>query len=214
MRWKPILLIFVLTVLGAGTIAVFAMTALDRKVPQAADDDTVVAGSQSVPLVTFIDPSRGAPDAAAGKTVVEYGDFSCPYCRAVEKDVTRLLAAHPEVRFVWKTVPNLQYPGSENLAEAGQCAHEQGRFWEFRDTVFNDGGGTTTETGLALMAKGLGLDVDAFSSCMTQDAALPIIERNVAEAQALGVDTLPYFFIGTRRLSGQVSYEQLEEALR
>ncbi len=212
MRWKPILLIFVLTVLGAGTIAVFAMTALDRQIPASTIEDEIVPGSQAAPLVTFIDPSRGA--TGAGKVVVEYGDFSCPYCRAVENDIERLLAAHPEVRFVWKTVPNRHYPGSDNLAEAAQCAHDQGRFWEFRAALFADGGGTTSDAGLALAAKGLGLDVDAFSACMTNDASIPVIERNIAEAQALGVDALPYFFIGTNRLSGQVSYEQLEAALR
>ncbi|MGA8891394.1 MAG: thioredoxin domain-containing protein [Anaeromyxobacteraceae bacterium] len=80
-------------------------------------------------------PSTGPADAWV--TVVEFSDFECPYCAAVQGTLQSVLStAGSDVRHVWKHFPLSFHAGARPTAIAAECARAQGRFWEFHDLVF------------------------------------------------------------------------------
>lgn len=165
---------------------------------------------QSRPFVTFVDPARGPADAPV--TIVEFGDHVCPYCVALHDGIDRLSREHPdEVRFVWKSAPSPSHPGAQTAAEAAMCAMRQGRFWEFHAALMNEGP-LLDQASMAILANELGLDVNAFGTCLSSGEARPLIERTVSEAKALGVTGIPTVFINDARYEGALSYDQLLEA--
>src|SRR3954470_18867495 len=85
--------------------------------------------------VTARDHVRGPATAAV--TIVEYGDFACPYCRKAYGVVKELLARSPDVRFVFRANPRSHvFPQAQLLAEAAEAAGAQGRYWEMHDRLF------------------------------------------------------------------------------
>lgn len=166
---------------------------------------------QDGPNVSWLDPAVGS--ASATHVIVEYASYACRYCRSVENDLKRLLATRSDVRLVWKDLPETGDNGSQLAAEAAQCAKSQGKFWEFHDQLFSDSSANSTVQ-LSLIAQNLGLDTDAFNACLTNRDQRPFVEHSMTEAEALGIDGIPYFFINGQRHSGALSYEQLEAAVR
>ena len=116
-----------------------------------------------VDLAEPVDPGRdhirGPMDAPV--TVVEYGDFECPYCGQAEPVVRELLADFGDVRYVWRHLPLTDvHPHAQLAAEASEVAGFQGAFWEMRDRLFEHQDRLTLKDLLA-HAKALSLDVDA-----------------------------------------------------
>jgi protein-disulfide isomerase/uncharacterized OsmC-like protein len=110
--------------------------------------------------VNASDHARG-PEAAV-VTLVEYGDFACPYCREAYPMVKRLLAQFPDVRFVFRANPRSHiFPYAERAAEAAEAAAAQGKFWEMHDLLFENQDGLNDESVLKLAAQA-GLDVERF----------------------------------------------------
>lgn len=211
MRWQTSLFLWTTTILAAGVLAFFVGTAF--KAPPKPPESAAPAAppKQDQPFVTFIDPMKGSPTGKV--TIVEFADYNCPFCRAAEDDVQKLIDNHPGlIRYVWKDLPNPNYPGSEEAAEASLCAKDQGKYWEYHQALYQELGGLT-EAQLSIIANNLGLDVQLFSQCLSSHQMAPLVERSMSEAQALGIDATPYFFINGQRYSGQLSYDQLETAI-
>lgn len=77
------------------------------------------------------DPVRGAADATV--RIVEFSDFHCPFCRQARPVLDRLMEEYAgQVQWTWKDYPL----GPTAAAEAAACAHDQGRFWEYHDVLF------------------------------------------------------------------------------
>src|SRR5215472_14400475 len=89
----------------------------------------------AAPQVTAEDHVRGPADAPV--TILEYGDYECPYCRAAFRDVRELVDEHPDdIRFVFRNFPISQlHPHAEQAAEAAEAAAAQGRFWEMYELL-------------------------------------------------------------------------------
>ncbi len=118
-----------------------------------------------VDLVSAVDPARdhirGPVDAPV--TVVEYGDFECPYCGQAEPIIRELLQDFGDVRYVWRHLPlNDVHPHAQVAAEAAEAAAEQGAFWEMHDLLLANQDMLTAED-LMGYARGLGLDMDRFA---------------------------------------------------
>ena len=100
--------------------------------------------------------------ASAPVTVLEYGDFECPYCGQAEPVVRELLADFGDVRYVWRHLPlNDVHPHAQLAAEAAEAAAEQGKFWEMHDLLL-DHQDALEPRDLVRYAEDLGLDVDRF----------------------------------------------------
>src|SRR4029450_4904992 len=95
-------------------------------------------------------------------TVVEYGDFECPYCGRAEPVVRELLADFGDVRYVWRHLPLSDvHPNARRAAEAAEAAAEQGAFWEMHDALFEHQDDLRLGA-LLHYADDLGLDLERF----------------------------------------------------
>ncbi|MGH9040152.1 MAG: Na+/H+ antiporter NhaA, partial [Acidimicrobiia bacterium] len=158
-----------------------------------------------VDLVQPVDPEvdhvRGPVDAKV--TLVEYGDFECPYCGRAEPVVRELVAEFgDELAFVFRHLPLTDvHEHAELAAEAAEAAGAQGRFWEMHDLLMRHQDALTVDQ-LVGHARDLGLDVERFSLELTDRRHALRVARDVAGAEASGVAGTPSFFINGRRHHG------------
>jgi protein-disulfide isomerase len=139
--------------------------------------------------------SLGPADAPI--TIVEFSDFQCPYCsRFREQTFDALLAAYPgKIRIVYRNLPLTSiHPQAMNAAEASMCAGEQNVFWEYHDKLFENYNQLSNEL-YTQLATDLGLNIEAFEACMTEDKYLEAIKADMEFALGLGVQSTPTFFI-------------------
>lgn len=146
-------------------------------------------------------PSRGP--ASAPVTIVEFSDFHCPFCRRVQPVLSELLARYPtQVRLVYRDLPlDSLHPQARRAAEAARCANDQEKFWPFHDALYERGPDASTET-LRAAATAVGLDLAAFEQCLGSGKHREAVQEDVEEAQSLGAEGTPAFFINGRFLSG------------
>ena len=169
--------------------------------------------SFTVPQITDDDHVRGPADAPV--TVLEYGDYECPYCRGAARDVNRMLDLYPEsIRFVFRNFPIQQlHPHAEQAAEAAEAAAAQGRYWEMYELLLEPSSGLDLDS-LLSYALDLGLDVDRFRKEVTSGAYAAKIERDVREGVQNGVNATPKFYVDGQRIDGKFPLEGLEDAIR
>jgi Na+/H+ antiporter NhaA len=168
-------------------------------------------------LADDVDPDRdhlrGPNDAPV--TLVEYGDFECPYCGRAEPVIRELLASFgDEVRYVWRHLPlNDVHSRAQLSAEAAEAAGAQGRFWEMYDAMLSHQDALTPRD-LGRVAEELGLDVERFWSEIRGHEHAPRVAEDVASADASGVSGTPSFFINGRRHQGAYDIDTLSAAVR
>jgi protein-disulfide isomerase len=152
------------------------------------------------------DPSLGT--ASAPVTVVEFSDFQCPFCLRVAPTLKRLREAYGDrVRIVWKDFPLTSiHPQAFKAAEAGQCAREQGKFWEYHDRLFANQQALEPEF-LKKYAVELGLDAATFNACLDTAKYAERVQEHMGVGNSLGVSSTPSTFINGRLLSGAHPYE-------
>jgi Na+/H+ antiporter NhaA len=169
-----------------------------------------------VDLAAPVDPDRdhirGPEDAPV--TLVEYGDFECPYCGQAEGVVRELLADFGDVRYVWRHLPlNDVHPRAQLAAEAAEAAAEQGRFWEMHDLLL-DHQDALRPSDLTGYAAQLGLDVERFRDDLNSHAGAGHIAEDVDSADLSGVSGTPTFFVNGRRHYGAYDIDTLSAAVR
>src|SRR5206468_5807215 len=109
--------------------------------------------------------------ASADVTLVEYGDFACPFCRAAYANIKELIARMPDVRFVFRANPRSHlFAEAEPAAEAAEIAAAQGKFWEMHDRLFQTEGGLSRARLVALAGE-IGLDTAQFERDLTDRAS-------------------------------------------
>jgi len=160
----------------------------------------------------------GYPDAPV--TVIEYSDFQCPFCRRFFMETERLLMAdYIETGKVKLEYRHFAFLGPESLAaaEAAECAGEQGQFWPYHDILFQRQGqensGAFSRENLISFAEELGLDVEAFTSCMDSAKYRQKVLSQTEEGRALGVSGTPTFIIGKYLVRGAQPYEVFRQAI-
>ena len=152
------------------------------------------------------DPSLGA--AAAPVTLVEFSDFQCPFCQRVMPTLKRLRETYGDkVRIVWKDFPlTAIHPQAFKAAEAGQCAREQGKFWEYHDRLFANQQALQPEF-LKKYAMELGLDAAKFNACLDTAKYAERVQEQMGVGNSLGVGSTPSVFINGRLVAGAHPYE-------
>ena len=167
----------------------------------------------TVPEITGDDHVLGPGDAPV--TVLEYGDYECPFCRGAARDLHRMLDLYPgSIRFAFRNFPIPQlHPHAEQAAEAAEAAAAQGRFWEMYDLLLRPSSGLGLDSLLGY-ARDLGLDLDRFGKEVTGGAYAAKIEQDVREGVRNGVNATPKFYVGGRRIDGKFPLEGLEDAIR
>ena len=169
-----------------------------------------------VDLATDVDPDedhiRGPADAPV--TLVEYGDFECPYCGRAEPILRELLSERgADIRFVFRHLPLSDVHDHAQLAaEAAEAAGAQGRFWEMHDLLF-DHQDALTARDLMGYANELGLDLDAFHADLKRHEHAARVARDIESAELSGVAGTPTFFINGQRHHGAYDIQTLKKAV-
>jgi len=142
--------------------------------------------------------------------IVEFGDFGCPACRrwhrsGIKKQVMDTFGT--QVSFTYRHFPVISEHGVE-AAIAAQCAGEQGAFWKYHDLLYERAQGLT-ESELARYAIDLGLDTQAFETCLHSEKMRDYVERDKRSALREGARGTPAFFV-----NGQLVYNPNFEELK
>jgi protein-disulfide isomerase len=171
---------------------------------------------------TPIDPApmEAAPalgPATAPVTITEYADFGCPACwEWYQLGILEQLRAKygDQIRFVWRDFPVVTLL-SPKAAESGQCAHEQGKFWEFHDAVYQHDGAIQASD-LKTYATDIGLDMTKFDECVTSRRFRDRVNAQQHEGFERGLKGAPAFFVNGQPLIGPqrlASFENVIDAI-
>jgi Na+/H+ antiporter NhaA len=169
-----------------------------------------------IDLAVPVDPRRDhvRGPAKAPVTVVEYGDFECPYCGQAESVVREILADYGDVRYVWRHLPLTDvHPHAQLAAEGSEAAAAQGKFWEMHDQLLDHQGALTAKD-LIRYAGELGLSTDKFARDLATDVGAARIDEDVDSADLSGVSGTPTFFINGKRHHGAYDLDALSDAVR
>ena len=211
----PILIVLGMISVGA------AMLFLFRQKP------TVRATSGSERVLANPDPepsvqgnTMGDPNAPV--VIVEFSDFQCGYCRQfflqTESALIEQYVATGKVYFIYRTLGDWLGPGSQLSAEAAYCASDQDMFWEYHDALFvNQGQVAFSSDNLLKLADIIGVDMDAFRTCVESYKYRPQVEKDLQDGQAAGVRGTPSFLINGKLVVGaqpfSVFQQKIEAAL-
>ena len=170
-----------------------------------------------VDLSDEVDPARDhvRGDDDAPVTLVEYGDYQCPYCGQAEVVIRELLSSFgDELRYVWRHLPlNDVHEHAQFAAEAAEAAGAQDAFWPMHDLLL-DHQDEITPPDLERYASQLGLDLERFWDDVRRRRHGERVAEDVASADASGVAGTPSFFINGRRYEGAYDVATLTEAVR
>jgi Na+/H+ antiporter NhaA len=169
-----------------------------------------------IDLSDDVDPERDhvrGPEEAL-VTLVEYGDYECPYCGEAEVVIRELLDSFgDDLRYVWRHLPLSDvHPNAQMAAEAAEAAAAQDEFWPFHDRVLTHQD-ELAPTALRAQARDLGLDVDRLWEEVRRREHAPRIAEDVASADASGVAGTPSFFINGRHHEGAYDSATLTAAV-
>lgn len=157
-------------------------------------------------LATHGEAFRG--EGSATVAVVEYADFECPFCGQYEHDVYPQIAKDfvqtGKVKYFYRDLPLLMHPHAMIASRAARCAGEQGKFWEMHDSLFARQN-AIRDVDMPGRAKELGLSTTKFSECLSSDRYTEDINKSGAEAQKMGIQGTPTFFIGKAGADGEVT---------
>ena len=157
-------------------------------------------------------PEKGA-GAKAPVTIVMFSDYQCPFCKRGEDVVDQVMKSYGDkVRLVFRDYPLPMHPQARPAAEAANCAHDQGKFWEYHGKLFANQS-KLADDDLRGYAKDLGLDVEKFSKCLTDKPHKAAIDKDIADGGKVGVNGTPAFFINGRMLSGAQPFEKFKEVI-
>ncbi len=147
--------------------------------------------------------------ATAKVTIVEYGDFGCPTCRAWERAgvLKQLTATYGDrIQFVWKDFPVITAQ-SPKAAEAGQCAFDQGKFWPYHDLLYEKAPALSIAD-LKSYAAQLGLDTAKFNQCLDSGQDQAKVQQSLNEAeQQYAFPGTPSFLVNGTKVIGPQSFE-------
>lgn len=202
-KWFFVLLVFMVIVIGTG---VYLLIQVRQNVETigSGNGDSAVAPSGEV--ATTDDPFAGNPDASI--VIVEFSDFQCPFCFQSFPIVREIINTYGnDIKFIYRDFPIDEiHPQAQKAAEAGECAQEQGKFWEMHDKMFINQNDLFVPS-LKRYAAEIGLDVSTFSQCLDNGNFAAEVKQDFNDGLFAGVDGTPTFFINGRKFDGVVSVE-------
>ncbi len=143
--------------------------------------------------------------------IFEFSDMQCPYCARFHTVMEQLVKAYPnDVAWVFKQFPIQSHPLGMPGAIAGECAADQGKFWEMTAMIFANQS-TLTADSFAKFAKDLGLDVTKFNTCVKDNPHSAKISADYQKGIESGVGGTPTSFVNNQAVPGAVPYESLKQ---
>lgn len=157
------------------------------------------------------DPYFGPTGAAV--TVIEFGDFQCPYTKNFQNGVFKELKNKygEKIKWVFRDMPTGRHEFSEESSEAAQCANEQGLFWEYHNLLFERGNAELSS--LRAYAKELELDMKNFDECISSHKYLKEINKDYRDGKKAGVRITPTFFINGLKIQGDIPLQTFQQII-
>src|SRR3989339_697258 len=179
---------------------------IDPFITRNPDFDRLLAG----PIIGNNDPTMG--DREARVTIVFYSD--CSYCQIQEQILKKILQKYEyQVRLIWKDYPkNDKDSRSYKSAIAARCAQAQNSFWPYHDFLYEFSDRLNTDTYLEI-AEILNLDKDKFTKCLDGEESQKLINKNMEEADLLDIAGIPFMYINTQEIMGQIDFETLDQMI-
>lgn len=145
-------------------------------------------------------------------TIVEFGDFACPYCYKSYTVMNQLVQKYPDkIKLVWRDY--LRNKDSIDLAMTGRCAGEQGQFWPMHNALFADQANLTTADNsrpakLVALAQNLGLNITQFTACLSSEKYLNQIKKDYDDGNSLNIVGTPTWFVNNYQFAGYVPLDK------
>ncbi|HEY0095462.1 MAG TPA: thioredoxin domain-containing protein, partial [Archangium sp.] len=156
-------------------------------------------------------PSFGPKDAKV--TIVEWSDFQCPFCSRVTPTLKQIKELYPnDVRVVFRHQPLSFHPNAKPAAEASMAAHEQGKFWEYHDKLFQNQK-ALDRANLEKYAQELGLNMDQFKAALDSGKFRAKVEADATAGAAVGANGTPTFFVNGREFVGAQPFENFKKII-
>jgi Na+/H+ antiporter NhaA len=208
----------VLAAAAVAALAAFGVFRVMRRLPASVRARQLMGTSDDIlDLSEDVDPERDhvRGSEAAPVTLVEYGDYECPYCGQAEVVIRDLLDSFgDDLRYVWRHLPLSDvHRDAQMAAEAAEAAAAQDAFWGMHDLLL-DHQDELQPSALNRYAEELGLDLDRFWDELRSRAQAPRVAEDVASADESGVAGTPSFFINGKRHQGAYDTATLTEAVR
>jgi protein-disulfide isomerase len=152
-------------------------------------------------------PAKGPENAPV--TIVEFSDFECPFCGRVNPTLEQVQQKYGDkVRIVFRQFPLAMHANAQKAAEASLCAHEQGKFWELHDAMFQNQQALGVDQ-LKAKAAELGLEAEKFNQCLDSGQFASQVQADMQAGSAAGVSGTPALFVNGRLISGAVPIDQI-----
>jgi protein-disulfide isomerase len=166
----------------------------------------------TMPVAEARDHVQGPADAAV--TLVEYGDYECPYCGAAYPIVKEVQARMGDrLRFVFRNFPiSTSHPHAEQAAEAAEAAAIQGPFWQMHDLLYENQK-RLSDDDLRAYAETLGLDLESFDRELAEHVHAARVHEDFMSGVRSGVNGTPSFYINGARHDDSYDLETLLAAL-
>lgn len=160
------------------------------------------------------EPSLGSPEAKV--TIVEFSDFQCPFCARYTLEtfpqIKQEFVDTGKIKMVFKNFPLANHANAKIAAEASECANDQGKFWEYKSTLFRDQQALAASD-LKKYAKDLGLDETTFNSCLDSKKYSDEVSGDLEDGLSAGVTGTPTFFINGEKLVGAYPFSEFQRII-
>ncbi len=176
------------------------------------------APSVPVDVAALPDDDAVLGDPNAPVTIVEFSDFQCPFCGKFFDEtfpqIKKKYIDTGKVKLVYRDFPLGIHEMAQTYAEAAECAHEQGKFWEMHDKIFGEQkNGVATVDDLKKWARGFGVKEDQFNTCLDTKKYAEEVTKDLKDGEAVGVQGTPSFFINGKLVVGAVPFSVLEKEI-
>lgn len=169
---------------------------------------------ETQPVLPAVGNSPVFGDIKAPVQIIEFTDFECHFCGQVQPALQQVLETYPaQVSLVFKNFPLNMHRHAQTAHLAAMCAHEQGKFWEYRNVLFQNQR-ALKRADLLAYAKNFDLDLNSFTQCLDEERYASKIEEDQKEGMRAGVMGTPMFFVNGEVISGAVPFSIFEQQIQ
>lgn len=174
---------------------------------------------RGTPLPLELEPAKVRGNPQAPVSIVEFTDFQCPYCKKIQPTLHKLLETFPnDLKLIYKHYPlDFIHSHSRRVAEAADCAGDQGKFWEYSDLLYDK----TMEWGIVdkpdmlepvldKYALTVGLDMKVFHECIDSGAKKAVVEKNRLEGKHLFVSGTPTLILNGNKVLVSHDFDKIK----
>lgn len=166
---------------------------------------------QILPQITKYDPAMGQVDAPI--TIIEYNEITCSPCNGAQSTIRSLEKLYGNrIRTVFKGLPITLNPENRPSLMAAYCAWDQNKFWDYKNQLYLNSNELSQAKYLEI-ASLLGLDLEAFKQCLSENKYTAVLDKNLTEAVTIGVTSVPTIFINDQKVEGFINYYTLKDMI-